>query len=299
MPPVVVVAGANGLVGARVCAALAERGASVRAVVRRPGTAPRLTGVEERVGEFGEPAFAAVVTAGATAVVTTVHPMGSDLETQRRVGVDATTTFARAAAAAGVGRLVHVSTAAVYDRSPGRGDVDESSPLVGDDAHDYAVTKRDTDAVLATVDGPTRVLVRPPAILGAGESSMWNTLRPAAIRTDESARHAVPEQTFSWVHVDDLAAFVADLATGRIADAADPGDGPVAGGCTPVNVAAEPGTARDYYGTLTRALGVDPVWDDAPAWTGRIRADRARRWGWTPTVDLATALTEIDAGLRG
>lgn len=299
MPPVVVVTGANGLVGARVCAALAERGASVRAVVRRPGTAPRLTGVEERVGEFGEPAFAAVVTAGATAVVTTVHPMGSDLETQRRVGVDATTTFARAAAAAGVGRLVHVSTAAVYDRSPGRGDVDESSPLVGDDAHDYAVTKRDTDAVLATVDGPTRVLVRPPAILGAGESSMWNTLRPAAIRTDESARHAVPEQTFSWVHVDDLAAFVADLATGRIADAADPGDGPVAGGCTPVNVAAEPGTARDYYGTLTRALGVDPVWDDAPAWTGRIRADRARRWGWTPTVDLATALTEIDAGLRG
>lgn len=299
MPPVVVVTGANGLVGARVCAALAERGASVRAVVRRPGTAPRLTGVEERVGEFGEPAFAAVVTAGATAAVTTVHPMGSDLETQRRVGVDATTTFARAAAAAGVGRLVHVSTAAVYERSPGRGDVDESSPLVGDDAHDYAVTKRDTDAALAAVDGPTRVLVRPPAVLGAGESSMWNTLRPEAIRTDESARHAVPEQTFSWVHVDDLAALIADLATGRIADAADPEDGPVAGGCTPVNVAAEPGTARDYYGTVTRALGVDPVWDDAPAWTGRIRADRARRWRWTPTVDLATALTEIDAGLRG
>ena len=299
MPPVVVVTGANGLVGSRVCAALAERGATVRAVVRRPGTAPHLAGVEERVGEFDEPAFAAAVTAGATAVVTTVHPMGSDLETQRRVGVDATTAFARAAAAAGVGRLVHVSTAAVYDRSPGRGDVDESSPLVGDDAHDYAATKRDTDAALAAVDGPTRVLVRPPAILGAGESSMWNTLRPEAIRTDESARHAVPEQTFSWVHVDDLAALIADLATGRIAEAADPEDGPVASGCTPVNVAAEPGTARDYYGTVTRALGVDPVWDDGPAWTGRIRADRARRWGWAPTVDLATALTEIDAGLRG
>lgn len=299
LPPLVVVTGANGLVGSRVCAALAERGATVRAVVRRPGTAPHLAGVEERVGEFDEPAFAAAVTAGATAVVTTVHPMGSDLETQRRVGVDATTAFARAAAAAGVGRLVHVSTAAVYDRSPGRGDVDESSPLVGDDAHDYALTKRDTDAALAAVDGPTRVLVRPPAILGAGESSMWNTLRPEAIRTDESARHAVPEQTFSWVHVDDLAALIADLATGRIADAADPEDGPVAGGCTPVNVAAEPGTARDYYGTVSRASGVDPVWDDGPAWTGRIRADRARRWGWAPTVDLATALAEIDAGLRG
>jgi len=84
------------------------------------------------------------------------------------------------------------------------------------------VTKRDTDAALAEVDGLTRVLVRPPAILGAGETSVWNTLRPAAIRDDERARHAVPEQTFPWVHVDDLAAFAADVATGRVPTAADP-----------------------------------------------------------------------------
>lgn len=297
-PPVVVVTGANGLVGSHVCAALAERGATVRAVVRRPGAAPDLADVEEWAGEFGDPGFAAAVTAGASAAVTTAHPMGSDLETQRRVGVEATGTFARAAAAAGVGRLVHLSTAAVYDRSPGRGDVDEASALVGDDANDYAVTKRDTDAVLLAVAGPTRVLLRPPAVLGGGETSVWNTLRPAQLRADEAARHAVPEQTFSWVHVLDLAAFAADLAAGRIANATAPDDGPVAGGCTAVNVAAEPGTARDYFETVTRALGVDATWDDAPAWTGRILAGRAHRWGWTPTVDLATALAEIDAGLR-
>ncbi len=297
-PPVVVVTGANGLVGSHVCVALAERGATVRAVVRRPGTAPDLAGVEERVGEFGDPEFATAVARGASAVVTTVHPMGSDRETQQRVGVEATGAFARAAAAAGVGRIVHVSTAAVYDRSPGRSDVDEASALVDDDANDYAVTKRDTDAVLEAMGGPTRILLRPPAILGAGETSMWNTLRPAQLRAAEAARHAVPEQSFSWVHVVDLAAFAADLAAGRISDAADPDLGPVPGGCTAVNVAAEPGTARDYYGTVTNALGVAPIWDDAPAWTGRILAARARRWGWTPTVDLAIALGEIDVGLR-
>jgi nucleoside-diphosphate-sugar epimerase len=296
--PVVVVTGANGFVGARMCAALVERGATVRAVVRRPGTAPGLTGVEEQVGDFPDPEFAAAVVEGASAVVTTVHPMGSALETQHRIGVEGTPVIARAAAAAGVERLVHISTAAVYDRSPGVGDVDESSPLVADDAGDYPVTKRDTDAALAGVDGITRMLVRPPAILGAGGTSAWNSIHPAAIRDDEQARHAVPEQTFAWVHVYDLAILAADIASGRVATSTDPATGPVAGACTAVNVAAGPATVRDYYETVTGALGVEPVWDDAPAWTGQITSDRAHGWGWTPTVDLTRALAEIKAGLR-
>jgi 2-alkyl-3-oxoalkanoate reductase len=297
-PSVVVVTGANGLVGARICAALVERGATVRAVVRRPGAAPVLAGAEERVGDFTDPGFAAGVVEGANAVVTTVHPMGSDLQTQHRIGVEGTPVLARAAAAAGVERLVHLSTAGVYDRSPGVGDVDESSPLVADDAGDYPTTKRDTDAALAGVDGITRVLLRPPAILGSGESSVWNALRPAAIRDDERARHAVPQQTFAWVHVDDLAALAADIASGRVATSADPDTGPVAGACTVVNVAAGSATVRDYHETVTGALGVEPIWDDAPAWTGRILADRAHRWGWQPTVNLTQALAEIDRELR-
>ncbi len=295
---IVVVTGANGLVGSRLCTALTERGASVRAVVRRPGPAPAAGDVTEHVGDFADAGFAAGVLAGADAAVTTVHPMGSDGQVQRRVGVQGTAAFARAAAAAGVERLVHVSTAAVYDRSPAVGDVDERSALVGDDADDSAVTKRDTDLAVASVDGLTRVLLRPPAILGAGESSIWNAVRPAAIRADEAGRHAVPRQTFAWVHVDDLVALAADVATGREAASTDPGTGPVAGACTPVNVAAGPATVRDYHETVTRALGVTPVWDDAEAWTGRLLADRARAWGWTPAVGLADALDEVARGLR-
>ena len=293
----VVVTGANGFVGARVCAALVERGATVRAVVRRPGSAPALAGVEEHVGAFGDPSFAAEVARGAGAVVTTVHPMGSDLETQRRIGVEGTPVLARAARDAGVGRFVHVSTAAVYDRSPGVGDVTESSALVGDDAGPYAVTKRDTDAALAEVDGLTRVLLRPPAILGPGGTSVWNTLRPAELREDESARRVRPAQTFAWVHVEDLADLAAELATGRVATAADPEDGPVEGGCTAVNVAAGPATAQDYYGTVARAVGVELDGEDGPVWTGHLLAERASRWGWSPRVDLAEALAELESGL--
>ena len=297
--PVVVVTGANGFVGSRTCAALVERGARVRAVVRRPGAAPSLEGVEEKVGEFSDAAFAADVVRDADAVLTTVYPMDGDRATQQRISVEGTPVLARAARDAGVRRLVHVSTAAVYDRSPGVGDVDESSALVGDDANDYAVTKRDTDAALAEVDGITRVLVRPPAILGPGETSVWNTLRPAYVRDDADGRAVNPEQSFAWVHLDDLVNLMADVATGRIATSSDGAAGPVEGGCTPVNVAAGPATARDYYGTVTSALGIEPDWREDPAWRGRIVSDRARAWGWTPAVDLDRALEEVAAGLRG
>lgn len=297
MNSVVVVTGANGLVGSHVVTALGERGATVRAVVRRPGTAPARPGVEEHVGDFADPAFAASVVAGADALVTTVHPLGSGREEQRRVGLDGTLTIAEAAVDAGVPLLVHVSTAGVYDRGPAAGDVTEESALVTDDADAYGAVKRDVDDALSRVHGITRVLLRPPAILGPGESSVWNSVRPAQIRDDERARHGVPGKTFAWVHVDDLAAFAADLATGAIATTDDPATGPVAGGCTPVNVASGPATQRDYVGAVTEALGVEPTWDDEPGWSGQIRADRARAWGWTPRVSLEDALAELRAGL--
>lgn len=296
---VVVVTGANGFVGSRLCAALVDRGAIVRAVVRRPRSAPQLDRVEEWVGDFYAPDLAAAVVQGAGAVVTTVHPMGTDRENQHRIGVVGTPVLARAARDAGVSRLVHISTAAVYDRSPGAGDVDEASPLVADDANAYAVTKRDTDAALADIDGITRVILRPPAILGRGESSIWNSLRPAEIRDEEQARRAVPGQSFAWVHVEDLVALAADVAVGRVPTASDAGKGPAERECTVVNVAAGPAMARDYYEAVTGALGVEPVWDEAPAWTGRILAARAQGWGWAPTIDLSQALTELADGLRG
>ncbi len=297
--PPVVVTGANGLVGSHVCEALARRGGPVRAVVRRRGTAPVLDGVTEVVGEFTDPAQAPGLVEGAGALVTTVHPMGADRATQEEIGVEGTTTIASAAREAGVGLLVHLSTASVYDRRAGVGDVDESSDPVPDDARDYAVTKRDTDERLAVLDGPTRVLVRPPVVLGPGESSLWNTLRPRAMAQDPTEAHASPDLTFAWVHVTDLADLVADLASGAVPVGEDPATGPVRGGCTVVNAAAGATTFRHYLETVTGALGVEPTWDDAPVWQGRVVSERAQAWGWRPRVTLEAALAELVDGLPG
>ncbi|MGY1812466.1 NAD-dependent epimerase/dehydratase family protein [Blastococcus sp. SYSU D00820] len=293
--PVVVVTGANGLVGTAVCRALAGRSARVRAVVRRSGSAPRLGGVTEVVGDPADGDLAREVTRGADAVVTTVHPMGSPREVQYRVGVEGTAVLARAARDAGVARLVHVSTTGVYDRRDGDGDIAEDGPLLPEGSGAYPDTKNAADAALAQIGGLATVLVRPPAILGAGETSVWNTLRPQRIRDGE--RRANPAQTWGWVHVDDLAAMIAAVATGAVATADDPERGPVAGRATPVIVAGEPATWRDYLGTVTDALGVAPEWTDGPVWTGRLRTDRARAWGWAPRVGLAQALEELRRGV--
>lgn len=161
------------------------------------------------------------------------------------------------------------------------------------------MTKRNADVALADVEGITRVLLRPPAILGPGPTSTWNTLVPEEMRTDERERRAVGDRTFAWVHVADLASLAADLALGAVADAADGGSGPIRGGCVAVNVAAPRATQRDYVGTVTAALGVDPIWEEGPGWTGRLLAERARGWGWRPAVDLSHALAELAAGLDG
>lgn len=293
----VVVTGANGFVGARVVRELADRGVAVRALVRREGTAPTGPDVTEHVGDFTDPDDAADVLAGASAAVTTVAPLRADRDTQHRVSVEGSRRFAEVAVAQGVPMLVHVSTAAVYDRSPGVGDVDEDGELVDDDAGAYPVTKRDADAELADLDGSTRVLVRPPAILGPGPTSTWNTVRPRAIRDDPDSARRDPDQTLAWVHVDDLARLLADLATGEIPAADDVATGPVRGDVTAVNVAAPDASWRDWYGTVASAVGVEPAWSEEPGWEGRLVTTRVQGWGWQPRVNLREALEELVDGL--
>lgn len=291
----IVVTGANGLVGARVCAVLSERGVPVRAVVRREGSAPRLPGIDEVVGEFHDPEFAARFARGAAAVVHTVHPMGDD--DLQATAVDWAASLAQAVRDAGVELFVQVSTTSVYERVADTGDVDEHAKLVDDSANLYAVTKRDTERAIEAVDGMTRVMVRPTSIFGPGETSIWNTVRPEGIREKAEDRTDDPDRTFGYVHVTDLAELIADIATGKIAPSADPEEGPVAGEVTAVNAVSGTVAYREYLGPVCEALGVDPIWEQRPAFRAELLADRARSWGWAPKVSFEESMAELLDGL--
>jgi hypothetical protein len=55
--------------------------------------------------------------------------------------------------------------------------VAEDGALLPEGSGDYPDTRNATDAAPARVGGLTTVLVRPPAIMGASDSSVWATLR--------------------------------------------------------------------------------------------------------------------------
>lgn len=265
---VVVVTGANGFVGGRVSRALAWRGATVRALVRRPGEAEVLDadGIEEVTGSFTDPDDVARVLDGAAAVVHCAATSGDDLEPVRAVNRDGTRTVVRGALAEG-SRVVHISTGSVYARGD-RDVVDEDTPRTSE-GDPYAVTKAEAEVEVesATADGLAATILRPPAVLGWGPTSTWGQRIPALVRDGALPVRRRPENTFAWVHVDDLA----DAVVAALEDDAPRG--------AAYNVVGGHTTWGRYLDDVRRwfPAAPDPLGDaDGPVWTGRFPADRIR-----------------------
>lgn len=113
----VLVTGATGFIGSHLVQRLTGAGAEVRALVRESTDASRLeaAGVEVLRGDLRDPEALRRSVADREVIYHLAKaPSGSPSRTLRTVNVEGTAGLARAAAAEGVTRLVHASTAAVY-----------------------------------------------------------------------------------------------------------------------------------------------------------------------------------------
>jgi nucleoside-diphosphate-sugar epimerase len=284
----VLVTGANGFVGGRVCRRLADGGAEVRALVRRAGSSglDDVPGITEVIGDFTDEQDAARAVDGVDAVVHCAATAGDDLDRARHVNTHGTRVIARAAAAAGAARFVHISTGSVYDRDR-RGEIlDEDAPLATE-GDPYSITKAQAErevAAAAEQDLSTTVL-RPPAVLGWGPTSTWGERLPRALADGALPFAPHPDSRHAWVHVDDLADAVAvaltdDRAVGRT-----------------YNVVGGQGTWRDYVDAVADIVGYegpDPLADaPPPAWTGRYDASRIRdELGFAPRRSFEEGMAE-------
>lgn len=175
MRGLLLVTGANGFVGSALCEALERAGHGLRRAVRGPGNtgAPRAT---VAVGDIGAKTDWRDALAGSDCVVhlaARTHVLreaaADPLAEYRRVNVEGTRRLAEQAAAAGVRRLVFLSSVKVNgERTVSQAFV-EGDPPRPEDA--YGISKWEAEQELlqiARATGLEVVVLRPPLVYGPG-----------------------------------------------------------------------------------------------------------------------------------
>jgi nucleoside-diphosphate-sugar epimerase len=202
----VLITGANGFVGSRLAIRLAEAGAEVRALVRRPGETELLKrpGITEVGGSFLEPSVAMDAVAGAQVVLHVAGGLGKDLDEARLLNRDGTHTMAAAALGAGVERFVQISTGSVYAPTTDP-EITEAHPLKTSGDH-YGWTKAEADEeVFAFVErGLQATILRPTAILGMHPTSSWGYKAPSRIKIGKFPLIGDGLNTIGWIWIENL-----------------------------------------------------------------------------------------------
>jgi nucleoside-diphosphate-sugar epimerase len=184
----IAVTGATGFLGRYVVRTLSDRRAKVIGVVRNPGRVPELAaqGVELRKADLASRDALVQGFAGADALVSNAALFSirnQNWADHIRTNVEGTRNVFEAAVAAGVKRLVHVSSVAVY-RSGGKR-ISEESSQHGDDSPQrpwtvYPISKALSEQLawrLAAEHDLDLTTIRPCAIYGANDPNFMSVFR--------------------------------------------------------------------------------------------------------------------------
>lgn len=195
---VTVVTGANGFIGRHLCTTLAHRGYETRPVVRADFT-------DNRFERIVDGADILIHAAGATRAPTRAKLRAANVDLTRRA-IDA-------ARAAGVKRLVFVSSQAAAGPAHSRDrpirEEDRPAPV-----EEYGISKRDAED-LVRASGLPATIVRPAAVYGPGDRDFRAMF--ALARRGLAIHAGNREQWISIIHVRDCVDGIIRVATATAA----------------------------------------------------------------------------------
>jgi len=275
----VLVTGAGGFVGGR----LVERlvlgcGAEVRAQVHRVAGAVRAARfpIEIVCGDVTDRAFLVEAVRGCDVVFHCAYGTRGGRRQRALVNREGTRRLLEAAAGAGVGRAVHLSTLMVYGRTPD-GDLTEEAPRRRS-GEVYADSKRAAERIALDFARRGRLpvaVLQPTAVYGPW-GGVWTARVLDALRTGRVILVDGGEGLANHVFVDDLMSAMLLAAVE-----------PAAVGEAFLVSSAEPVTWRDFYGRFEEMLGapgtVAMTAAEARAYWRRFRRSRPH----VPAVLLA------------
>lgn len=201
------ITGGTGFVGRHLAASLLSRGGRVRILTRSEAgrVAEPLPGAEYVHGDLGGDSSLGQALAGvekAFHLASFVREAAPADEEFRRVNVLGTERLARAAAAAGVSRFVHVSTTGVHGNVEDP-PADEDAPIRAADI--YQKTKWEGEEALRLVSKETGLpitIIRPAGVYGPGDARLLKLFR--LVQKGRFVMLGDGTTLFHPVHVSDL-----------------------------------------------------------------------------------------------
>jgi len=272
----VLATGASGFLGRAVVHALQHEGHEVRTLQRRPSAVP---GADDRLGSVTDPDAVAAALDGVDGVVhlaAKVSLAGDPVEFHA-VNVGGTRTLLDAAAAAGVTRVVHVSSPSVAHAGHALAGVG-AEPADPRAAHgEYARTK--AEAELLALDraraGLSLVAIRPHLVWGPGDTQL------IARVVDRARRRTLPLLDGGTALIDST--YVDNAASGIAAALARVDE---VSGRVYVLTNGEPRPVGDLLAGICRASGVPTPRFSVPAGLAKAAGALVERvWAVRPGVD--------------
>ena len=206
--------GATGFVGSAVLRCLVQAGHNVRALVRPTSDRRNLSGVDCEVitGDLADPDSLKHAVRGCEAlfhVAADYRLWVPDREQMNRVNVQGTVDLIRAAAAAGVSRIVYTSSVATLRVRDDGFPADEEShaelcDIIGTYKQSKFLAEQEVKRLLADAGMPV-VIVKPAAPFGPGDVKPTPTGR-FVLQAASGRMPAYVNTGLSVVHVDDVAA---------------------------------------------------------------------------------------------